>query len=382
MSQTFDYDSRIDRAREGMRERDLDALLLTTGTNIDYFTGFSGMFGGNDSSRPLLYVLPREGDPAIVVQEFLRAEVEEGNIPDLRVYEELSRLPAEELEAIIEERGLDGGRIGAEFGEAMTVDVPLADFRAFDAAHPDVEFADASDLIWDLRMRKSQAEVELIREACEITMQAYDRTFEAVEAGDSESRVQSLMSQHMLDLGGSAPWTVVTSGTENYARLTKVSGDRTIESGEMVWLDCGCSVGGYWSDFSRAGVVGGPSDRQIETHRAIHDITRTAIAEMEPGRPISEVARICNDAIDDLDHPITAYTSHQAGRVGHGVGKQVTEPPSVSETDRTVLEPGMVLTVEPAVATDYGTFHVEENVVVTDDGADRLTPDRWTLWTI
>lgn len=382
MSHPFDYDGRIERARERMRERDIDALLLTTGTNIDYFTGVTGMFGGNDSSRPLLYVLPREGEPAIVVHEFLRTEVEDSDIADVRVYEQLSRLPAAELSAVLEERGLDDGRIGAELGEAMTVDVPLADFRAFETEHPDIGFTDASDIIWNLRARKSDAEVALIREACDITMTAYERTFEAVEAGDSESRVQSLMSQQMLDLGGSAPWTVVTSGSGNYARLTKASGDRTIRSGEMVWLDCGCSVGGYWSDFSRAAVVGGPSERQVETHRAIHDITQTAIAELEPGRPIDEVARICNDAIEDLEYQTTAKTSHLAGRVGHGLGKQVTEPPSVSESDRTVLESGMVLTVEPAIATAYGTFHVEENVVVTDDGAERLTPDRWRLWTI
>jgi Xaa-Pro aminopeptidase len=382
MNETFDYEARIDRARTAMDARGMDALLLTTGTNIDYFTGVTGMFGGNNSSRPLVYLLPRDGVPAIIAQEFLREAVEDSTIPDVRIYERLSHLPNREVRAVIEDRGLGDGRIGVELGEAMTVDVPLAEFLELRRELSRVDFVDASDLIWGLRAVKSEAEVELIRDACEVTIEAYDRTFDDVAAGDSEADVQSTMARHVLKLGGSDPWTVVTSGEGNYARLTKRTGDRTIESGDMVWLDSGCTVGGYWSDFSRAGVVGGPSERQLEAHRRIHEITRSAVSMMEPGRRADEIARRCNESIDELAFPIVANTSHMAGRIGHGLGKQVTEPPSVSEESSTVLEAGMVLTVEPAVATDYGTFHVEENVVVTETGSELLTPDRWQLWTI
>lgn len=150
----------------------------------------------------------------------------------------------------------------------------------------------------------------------------------------------------------------------------------------MVWIDGGCAVDGYFSDYSRAGVVGGPSDRQREAQRAVHRITREAVDAIAPGVPISGVARKAEASVEALDLPVTAKLSRLAGRVGHSLGLQVTELPSLVLESEGTFEPGMVLTVEPAFATGYGTFHVEANVVVTETGTRTLSESPWRLRTI
>jgi Xaa-Pro aminopeptidase len=190
--------------------------------------------------------------------------------------------------------------------------------------------------------------------------------------------VESLVCRQLLRAGGRAPWALVTGGG-NYDRTASGGDDRPVRAGDMVWIDCGCAVDGYWSDYSRAGVVGGASARQREAQRAVRELTREAVAAIEPGVTMSSVARRAEGAIESLDLPVTDRVSRRAGRMGHGLGLQVTELPSLcADTDRT-FEPGTVVTVEPAFATAYGTFHVEENVVVTDTGSRTLSDDRWRL---
>jgi Xaa-Pro aminopeptidase len=103
---------------------------------------------------------------------------------------------------------------------------------------------------------------------------------------------------------------------------------------------------------------------------------------VRPGVPVAEIANICNEAVKALNLPVTSNISGLASRVGHGVGLVVTELPSINESDSTVLEPGMIVTIEPGVATSYGTFHVEQNVLVTSEGPLVLSNAQGQLWNI
>jgi Xaa-Pro aminopeptidase len=141
----------------------------------------------------------------------------------------------------------------------------------------------------------------------------------------------------------------------------------------MVWMDCCCRIAGYWSDFSRAAVIGSPSAEQVNAQEAIHRVTSDAVKMVRPGIPASSIARFCFSQLERLPFSTTSSIARRAERVGHGVGLNVTELPHISEYDDTPLEPGMVITLEPGVATEYGTFHVEENLVVTSEGSDVLS---------
>lgn len=377
-----EYSARINRARELMSQQKYDALFLTTGPNLAYFSGMPGSLGGKSGARPYVYILPRDGPPALVVHSGRKFEAETKTpVDDIRTYSELSHLPKTEIQGVFDDRGLNSGKIGCEFGNEMVFDLPIAEFDYFRATS-EASFEDASDLLWRLRTRKSKPEIERLQRACDITSEAYEQTFERIESGMTEAEIEARMGRHMLDLGGTSPWVLITSGSGNYDLVSKSGGNRTVKQGDMVWMDCGCAVEGYWSDFSRAGVLGGPTPKQSKAQEVIAEITEAAIDEIHPGVPLREVASFCNDRVDECGLGVTSKISTLASRVGHGVGLNITEPPSIAERSEAVFEQGMAVTVEPGVATDYGTFHAEAILLVRKNGIRRLSPEWWELHTI
>jgi Xaa-Pro aminopeptidase len=145
----------------------------------------------------------------------------------------------------------------------------------------------------------------------------------------------------------------------------------------MLWLDAGAVFNTYWADFSRAGVVGGPSPEQLAMQQVVCDLTRRGVEMVRPGMPVAEIARVCYAGMEKLGLP-----TNVAGRIGHGVGLHITEPPHVATYDPTILQSGMVITVEPGIIADYGAFHVEQNVLVTADGYELLSIAPWELATL
>lgn len=378
-----EYPRRIARARELMGEQGLDALLLFTGPNLVYFTGSAGMLGGRSGSRPFIYLLPHQAEPVLIVHDGRQFEARAlTNVRDIRIYPQLSRLPLEQVLGAIDDNQLRKARIGVELGGEMVLDIPFREFTRLCEALPEVTWEDASPLLWQMRMVKAKAEVARVARACKITSEAYARTFSAIRPGMTEAEIERMMWGNTLALEGSSPWVLVTSGDGNYDTLFKGGGPRKVEPGDMVWMDCGCMIDGYWSDFSRAGVVGGPSAEQAEAQREMHEITKMGVEMVRPGVPVAEIAQRCNEAVDTLRWPITSSISGLASRVGHGIGLLVTELPSLNEEDPTVLAPGMIVTIEPGVATEIGTFHIEEIVLVTKDEPRVLSSPRWELWTI
>lgn len=184
-------------------------------------------------------------------------------------------------------------------------------------------------------MAKAPADIEALREACRTTSSAYEMTFAALRTGEAD-----------------------TAGHGNYALATGAAVGRPFEAGEMCWMDAGFSVEGFWSDFSRAAVLGPASADQREAQRRISEITAAGVAMVRPGVPEAEIAAAVNERVHGVGLRVTSWTSDLAGRIGHGIGYDITDPPHVSETDPTVLEPGMVVSIEPGVATDFGLFHI------------------------
>ena len=221
-----------------------------------------------------------------------------------------------------------------------------------------------------------------MRRACACTATAYERMFSVVREGSTEREVALTMVIETGRAGGGAPWVAITSGPGRYDVLMGSGSDRVLEVGDMVWLDSGCTVDGLWSDFGRAGVVGGPTPEQTDAQRRIVEITSLGVGLVRPGRPVAEIAAALNERVREIGLPVTSDISGLAGRVGHGVGLDMTEPPHVSEDDPTVLAPGMTITIEPGVATPFGLFHAEQNVLVTDDGGELLTHSPQHLGTI
>lgn len=369
--------TRVAAAREAMARRGLDALLLASGPNLSYFSGYPAT--ERTAVRPFYLMLPRTGDLTMVVHSGRELEARRFSwVGDIRVYERFGVPPLEILTPLLADRSHSRAVIGMELGGELRLGLSVTDFEQIRDAIAPARVVDASPAIWDVRLRKNPAEVEAIRAACAHTAAAYERVFAALAPGVAESAVRAHMLAELAQLSADG-WAVITSGRGNYDFATGPGTPRMIEPSDMVWLDAGCSISGFSSDFSRAAVIGAPSPEQIEAQHAICEITRAAVTLVTPGRPVSEIAAYCDDAIAGLGIPITSSVSGLAGRVGHGLGLSTTEPPSLALNDPTVLQPGMVITIEPGFATEFGIFHVEQNIAVTDTGSDVLTTAPWEL---
>lgn len=367
-----EYPQRLERLRRFMRDAGMQAVLLGTGNNLAYFSGYPSP--ARSVARPFFVLLPLASDPVFFSHSGHRAEaVRFSWIGDIREYTELSRVPAELIRDAMRERDLFGKTIGMELGFEQAMDISWLEFRRFQDALGDTRLVDASVFLWRLRMVKSAREVACIRRACEITSGAYGLCFSRAKAGMQEREVFGTAYNHLQSESMGDVFLAITSGEGNYDLVTKPPESRPLRKGDFVWLDAGCTVSGYWSDFSRAGVVGEPSSEQQHAQETIHQITTEAVRMVRPGVAASALAKFCYRRLSELDFPITSSVAALASRVGHGVGLSMTEPPHISEQDHTALEPGMVITLEPGVATTYGTFHVEENVLVTEDGFEVLS---------
>jgi Xaa-Pro aminopeptidase len=365
-----EYPKRLERLRALMKPEGLAGVLLTSGMNLAYFTGYPSPV--RSVSRPFFVILPLSGEAVFFTHYGHKEEAERFSwIKDVRYYTELSRAPVEMIREALRERGILGKNIGMELGFEQTLDISYLEFCRLSEIVSPTKLVDAGSLFWGLRRVKSEAEIRCLREACNITTEAYAATFSRPYA--SELEIFQTMRREMEDRSGGQPSVNITSGKGNYDLVTKPPDERPLRKGDMVWMDCCCRIAGYWSDFSRAAVIGPPSAEQAYAQEAIHSITSQAVKMVRPGIPASSIARFCFSQLERLPFATTSSIARRAERVGHGVGLNVTELPHISEYDDTPLEPGMVITLEPGVATDYGTFHVEENLVVTSEGSDVLS---------
>jgi Xaa-Pro aminopeptidase len=200
-----------------------------------------------------------------------------------------------------------------------------------------------------------------------ITDAAFGAVFPTLRPGLTEREIVGRLQAEMARQGASASWASIQSGT--YDRGGLVVRDRPVQAGEMVWVDMGANVLGYWADFCRAAVLGPPSAHQRDTQAQIHEVTRLGIEAVRPGATVADVARVCAREMERRGLVFNTW----GVRYGHGLGLQVTEPPHVAEYDETLIVPGMTLTLEPGTCTAEGRFQIEENVVVTETGVRWLS---------
>jgi Xaa-Pro dipeptidase len=363
---------RLERLRALMQEHGMQSVLLGTGTNLAYFSGYPSP--SRSVPRPFFLLLPLASDPVFFTHTGHAAEARRFSwVSDIRSYQQLASVPVELIKDALAEKDLLGTTIGMELGVEQAFDYSYLEFGRLRAALSGAHLADAAPLLWALRMVKSPWEIACIRQACDITGEAYRVAFGSARGGMTERDVYLSMKDYLVQQSDGTVFLAITSGSGNYDLVTKPPENRALVRGDLVWMDAGCTVKGYWSDYSRAGTVGTPCDEQCYAQDAIHLITTEAVAMARPGLRASSLWHFCAQKLDALAFPITSSITQLASRVGHGLGLDMTEPPHLGPHDRTVLKEGMVITIEPGVATSYGTFHVEENIQITKDGAELLS---------
>jgi len=365
-----EYLARHERIVELLRSSELDALLVTAEPNVNYYSGWRNFIPWWTYSRPYILVIPAERDPVLLVQGFQHYDASHDSwINDVRSYDSLVGVPAAQVSQLFQELGLVGKRIGLELGYEQRIFMPYNDFEQIKRALSTCTFVDASEIIWRQRMIKSEAEITAHRQACEIGDKAYAAVFAQVSGGMTEKEVARILGRAIFEAGGEQGFCIVLSGSGNYGRVAGMPTGRVLQNGDLMWIDLGVIANGYWCDFCRAGVVGGPSEEQQRLQEVIVDITLQTADCVRPGMKASELSGICLQLAADRGIDF----SFNCGRLGHGMGINSTEPPHIATYDDTTLEPGMIFTLEPGIVNDIGTFIVEENLVVRPSGYELLT---------
>ena len=362
-----EYVQRWRRVQKLLRRHDLDALLITEPLNYHYFSGSTPSFS---YARCTVMVIPQERKPVIIAHEFVEESTRrETWVKDIRFYENLVEDHIREITSVFQDLALVDGRIGAELGFEQRLGLSYNDFQALKRKLPHITFTDASSLLWELRMVKSSAEIQCAREACQITSEAFQRCFESITIGMTEKEIGDLFTSTITELGGSHPWCFINSGPYNYDVISGAPTNHQVCKGNVLWIDGGCKYHGYNSDFCRIAVMGKPSEKQKAMYSTTLQLTELCIEAIRPGVKASDIARICAVELERRGLDLT----FRAGRLGHGIGLMLTEPPHIANYDSTVLEPGMIITIEPGFVTDYGVFQAEENILVTLDGYEVLS---------
>ncbi|TQI93954.1 Xaa-Pro aminopeptidase [Amycolatopsis cihanbeyliensis] len=341
-----------------LTEADLNALLVTDLTNIRYLTGFTG------SNAALL--LHAEGEAGTVFCTDGRyATQAETEVPDLEHV--LQRASAAALAGRAGERPARYRRTGFE-SQHVSVDA----FDALDDLAKGVELARAPGLTEKLRMVKDEDEVARLREACAVADRALADLVAAggLRPGRTELEVARDLENRMLDHGaaGAAFESIVAAGAHSAVPHHRPTGS-TLATGDLVKLDFGAVVEGYHSDMTRTFALGEPAAWQRDLYDLVHQAQATGCGAARPGAEVSGVDRTVRDVITEAGHG-----DEFAHGLGHGVGLQVHEAPSLAATGIGTLSAGMAVTVEPGVyLAGRGGVRIEDTLVVRDGTPEILT---------
>jgi Xaa-Pro dipeptidase len=228
---------------------------------------------------------------------------------------------------------------------------------------------DAGPEIRRLRLIKSASEVDRLQRAAAITDAAGDEVFSRLRPGMTEIGVAEILAGLIAELGGTLSFETLVQSGPNSALPHARPSSRKLEPGDYVLVDFGAAFEGYKADSTRMAVVGEPSKRHAEIHQLVLDAHDAAIAAIRPGATTGDIDAAARRVID-----AAGYGDKFFHRIGHGLGLEGHEDPSLDPGSATVLEPGMTFTVEPGVyIAGWGGVRIEDDVVVEEGGRRVLT---------
>lgn len=357
------------RMRDLLVAHGFDALVITNKDTFEYFTGFRSLFWVS-AARPFFAILSiHEEQPTIVCAaiETRNAEYNPGRC-DFVFYSGFVDDALGNLAAVLRKLKASPLRLAIDYGEELFGRGSLALTGLLEEIGAPHRLIEGGHLIWTIRCIKSEYEIERKRRACAIATDAFFEQLPFLRIGHSERAFAAALASSMLRGGAeSIDWLPVRFGTGRFPG-TRHPTERTLEIDDFLWTDMGCSFEGYPSDLNRIAKVGAPTAQQQAEYTRIRDLTIAFAGAVRPGLTCEEVAR---------EFELLASGSRSAkgpaGRIGHGSGLSLTEPPSIMMGSKTIIEAGMILHVEPRSERVGGVFQVEEVFVVRENGIEFLS---------
>ncbi len=365
-----EFENRTLRAQEIMHEYELDGILLTTPQNIRYFTGYDSQFW-ESPTRPWFVIVPLSGKPIAIVPEIGESEFKKTWLDEIKTWP--SPRPEDEgvslLKSNLENVKKTFGQIGLELGSEMALRMPIRDFLKLKEV-VGTNLVDGSNAIWDMRMIKTNEELKKIKFVCSIASDAYNALPSTLSIGNTEKEAVHKLKIDILNRGAdSVPFMPGISGQGGVSQIVCGPTDRILDDGDILFIDTGSTFDGYFCDFDRNYAFGRVASDVEKVYQILWQATEIGIKTAIPGATTNDIFNAMNKVIQD-----GGTIGNNVGRLGHGLGLQLTEPPSHRLGEKTVIKENMVLTIEPAMEYAPGKMIVhEENIIIQQDGAELIT---------
>ena len=360
-----EYRLRTSKAQAQMAQLGLAGMLLMTEPEVRYFSGFQTLFW-QSPTRPWFVYVPAEGKPVAVIPEIGASLMQRTWLDDIRTWS--APAPDDDgvslLIELLSPLATSGTKLGIMKGHETQLRMPLGDWERLVTALPGLEIADATGLVQSLRMVKSAAEIEKLAHICAIGSATFAQVPEFIGEGQPLEEVFREFRRTAIGLGADdAPYVVGGADQGGYADVISPPSRRPLQAGDILMMDSGCTWDGYFCDFDRNWAISQADDQAREAYDVLWRATEAGIEAARPGNTCRDLFQAMSTVIAEIDD-----SGGDIGRLGHGLGMQLTEQPSHAAFDQTVLTENMVLTIEPSLSYGDGLMMVhEENIVVASN---------------
>ncbi|MCZ2155397.1 MAG: Xaa-Pro peptidase family protein [Bryobacterales bacterium] len=358
MISTDDFKARRSLLAAAFHPNKLDSLLVTALSNIRYLSGFTG-------SNGILCITPSESvlftDPRYAVQSAQEVSCKAKTVTGPLLPAIARHIKSRKFRNI----GFEQTRISFNSYNFLRENLPLG-----------AVLLPQQDLIESLRMVKSPSEVDCIRRAVHTNSKAFQKALHFVRPGVTESALAAEIDYYMRRYGATGPAfeTIVASGYRAALPHARPS-SHSVASNQLLLIDMGAVLDGYSSDMTRTVFLGRPAPKWKKAYNAVLEAQLAAISAVRQGvradKPDLAARKVLKKS--GLDRAFTHST-------GHGLGLEIHEPPRLGRKEKTILQAGMVITIEPGIYIEgEGGIRIEDTVLVTANGCEILTPTSKTL---
>ncbi len=381
---------RVNRLQTILTQEGIDVLLCRLPENVLYATGYWPVIGAS------LAVIPASGDATLIMPYSELDYAEAGWVKDRRTFRFINMQaianPTAQTQTLLHElwaeKGYGKATVGYEAsfelvgGNNVAAEARVVSeqtIQALKEALPGTRFVDATPAIKKSRMVKSRQEIEQIRITNEVASMGYEATRELVAAGVREAEIAGAVEGRIYGRGvgyknvtRARGYCFVMSGINsvNSWRPFCVSTDKRLAWGEPVLVELDAMTNGYFNDLTRTFFVGTPDAKAKSIFDTVQEAVNTVIGAVKPGVRCADLDALARRVIDKAGYG--EYFNHQ---LGHGVGLQFHEPPTLHPASTDILEEGMVFAIEPAIyIPGFGGVRLEDNLAVTRKGCENLCP--------
>ncbi|WP_085522706.1 M24 family metallopeptidase [Tuberibacillus sp. Marseille-P3662] len=352
---TINYNSRLTTLENYLKDQGIDAAIVTDPANVFYYTGFHS----DPHERFLALVLNNHNQTFTLFIPALDKIIAER---DSYIKHIVPIADAEDPFAKLQiELGSNVQQLGVEMKS-----VSMYRHQQLQAVFPDASYTDIKPAINKQRLKKSRNEIDYLKEAVTIIEQVLSEGIKKVRIGMTEAELAAELELLMKKFGAAGPSfsTIVLAG-EKAALPHGTPGDRAFQKGDFLLIDFGVITNaGYCSDITRTFIIGEATDEQRKVYEIVLRSNQAGINAVQAGVPLKTFDVSARKVIDD-----SGYGDYFNNRVGHGLGIEVHEEPSIHEKNETIAENGLMFTIEPGIyIPDYGGVRIEDEVFINEYG--------------